>query len=106
MNQGILRHAVLLSALLLALCNAGRAAMPLPVEAFAALPAIDQVSMNPAGTLLVSADQSSAVPAIEIFDIAARKVKNRFTIGTDMKLRDLEDVRDLIWDLDQSLETA
>lgn len=97
MNRARSRGAVLLSALLLALCTAGRAAEPLPVEAFAALPAIDQVSMNPAGTLLVSADQSSAVPAIEIFDIAARKVNNRFTIGADMKLRDLE------WSDDETL---
>ena len=88
MNQGGWRITVILS-VLLAWCGAGRAAAPLPVEAFAALPAIDLVDMNPAGTLLVSADQSGAVPAIEIFDIAARKVRNRFTIGADMKLRSL-----------------
>ncbi len=67
--------------------SAGAWCAPPPVEAFAMLPAISEISLSPSGNQLAFADNSKVIPSVVIFDIASSRRLRQIAITEEFKLR-------------------
>ena len=66
--------------------DAAQAAPP-PAEAFAALPAISDVALAPAGNLIGWSERTGVEPHVVIFDLATGQTRHQIAIGKEFKLR-------------------
>jgi dipeptidyl aminopeptidase/acylaminoacyl peptidase len=83
-------------------------ASPPPAAAFAALPAIRDVTLSPGGQMLAYFDSSTGDPRVVMFDIAAKKIVRILALEAGMTFRNLHwnDDSTLLYELSMSVVTA
>jgi dipeptidyl aminopeptidase/acylaminoacyl peptidase len=95
--------ALLLCAVLLVTGANATAAQPPGAEVFGGLPGVQYVAISPNGRILATDRSAEAGTSVDIYDIAAAKLRRTIDIGSENKLRDFNWASDQILLVDISV---